>query len=52
MEPEAVGLVIPRLRNIDVQRLSGGATTAAAVAEAEGVFHPDFSAWHQSVRHC
>ena len=35
-EPEAVGLVIPRLRNIDIHRLSGGATTAAAVARAEG----------------
>ena len=32
-----MGLVIPRLRNVNVQRLSGGATTAAAVAAEEGV---------------
>lgn len=40
VEPEAVGLVIPRLRNVDVRRLSGGATTAAAVAKAEGPGSP------------
>jgi hypothetical protein len=29
-----VDIVMPRLRGVDVKRLSGGATTAAAIADA------------------
>ena len=34
VEVEWVDIVMPRLRGVDVKRLSGGATTQAAIADA------------------
>lgn len=37
VEVEWVDIVMPRLRGVDVKRLSGGATTQAAIADASAV---------------
>ena len=37
VEVEWVDIVMPRLRGVDVKRLSGGATTQAAIADASVV---------------
>lgn len=39
MEPEWVQYILPKLWDIDVKRLSGGATTEIAVEEAEQAAH-------------
>lgn len=39
MEPEWVDPLVERLRNVNVKRLSGGATTAAELAAAKGQSH-------------
>ena len=39
MEPEWVQLILPKLWDIDVKRLSGGATTEIAVEQAEHAAH-------------
>ena len=39
MEPEWVQYILPKLWDIDVKRLSGGATTEIAVEQAEQAAH-------------
>ncbi len=39
MEPEWVQYILPKLWDIDVKRLSGGATTETAVEQAEQAAH-------------
>ena len=39
MEPEWVQFILPKLWDIDVRRLSGGATTEVAVERAEQTAH-------------
>ena len=39
MEPEWVQCILPKLWDIDVKRLSGGATTEIAVVQAEQAAH-------------
>jgi hypothetical protein len=45
VEVEWVDIVMPRLRGVDVKRLSGGATTEAAIADASAAAAGEYVLW-------